>query len=153
MPSESIHVPAHAVRRITGVAKLLVPVVLTAAVTSLTTTWGWIKTRTSVQEIEPLLVEVRLIAKAAQSDSFANHNELVSLQKLSIELAETSVELHAQAEVDRAYNKSPRRAEYIERARRFYLRELKRLLEIHPHDPAEAVRLTRLAVWRPDRDD
>jgi hypothetical protein len=149
----SIHVPGPTVQRAKSIAKLLVPVILTAAATSATTTWGWIKSRTSVEEIRPLLVEVTIAAKAAQSQGFTNHQDLAAQQSLALELSKSLIELHAQAEVDRAYGKSPRRPEYIERARRFYLRELERLLVLHRNDPAEAVRLTRLAVWRPDRDD
>ena len=150
---ESIYVPAATASRIKGAAKLLIPVILTAAATSFTTTLGWIKTRTSVDEVRPLIVDVSIIAKAAQSQGFSNHQTLVQLQQLSAELAKATIELHAQAEVDRAYSKSPRRYEYIERARRFYQRELDRRLTEHPSNPADAVRLTRLAVWRPDRDD
>jgi hypothetical protein len=150
---ESIYVPAATATRLKGFAKLLIPVVLTAAATSATTTWGWIKSRTSVDEIRPLITDVTIIAKAAQSQGFSNHQVLLQLQQLSAELARTTIELHAQAEVDRAYGKSPRRPEYIERARRFYQRELDRRLAEHPSNPAEAVRFTRLAVWRPDRDD
>lgn len=153
MSGGSIHVPATTVQRLKGIAKLLVPVILTAAATSLTTTWGWIRSRTSVEEVRPLLADVTIIAKAAQSQGFANHQDTVALQQLAAELARATIELHAQAEVDRAYSKSPRRPEYIERARRFYARELERRLVEHPSNPAEAVRFTRLAVWRPDRDD
>ena len=149
----SIHVPASTVQRVKGIAKLLVPVILTAAATSATTTWGWIKSRTSVEEIRPLIVDVTIVAKAAQSQGFSNHQDIAALQQLTLELSKTAIELHAQAEVERAYGKSPRKPEYIERARRFYLRELERLLVLHRSDPAEAIRLTRLAVWRPDRDD
>lgn len=150
---ESIRVPAATVRRATAIGKLLIPVVLTAAATAATTTWGWIRSRTSVDEIRPLIVDVNLIAKEAQSQGHTNHSEVLALQALAVELAKATVELHAQAEVDRAYSKSPRRGEYIERARRFYTRELERQLASHGTNPAEAVRLTRLAIWRPDRDD
>lgn len=153
MTAESIHVPASTVRRVSGIAKLLIPVVLTAAATSLTTTWGWIRSRTSVDEIRPLIVEVSITAKAAQSQGFTTHQEVLALKALAAELAKATIELHAQIEVDRAYSKSPRRNEYIDRARRFYARELERRLTEHPNNPAEAVRFTRLAVWRPDRDD
>lgn len=149
----SIHVPASTVQRAKSIAKLLVPVILTAAATSATTTWGWIKSRTSVEEIRPLIVDVTIVAKAAQSQGFSNHQALVALQSLSAEMARSVIELHAQSEVERAYGKSPRKPEYIERARRFYVRELERRLAEHRSDPAEAIRLTRLAVWRPDRDD
>ena len=151
--SGSIHVPASTVQRIKAIVKLLVPVVLAAVATSLTTTWAWIKTRTSVDEVRPLVADVSIVAKAAQSQGFSNHQDLVALQQLAAELARTTIELHAQAEVDRAYSKSPRRTEYIDRARRFYIRELERRLTEHPQNAADAVRLTRLAVWRPDRDD
>ena len=151
--SESIHVPSQTVRRATAIGKLLVPVILTAAATSLTTTWGWIRSRTSVDEIRPLIVDVSLIAKEAQSQGHTNHGQVLALQALGDELAKTSIELHAQAEVDRAYSGSKRRSEYIERARRFYARELERQLAAHPGNPGEALRLSRLAVWRPDRDD
>jgi hypothetical protein len=153
LTAESIHVPASTVRRISGIAKLLIPVVLTAAVTSLTTTWGWIRSRTSVEEIRPLLTDVTIVAKAAQSQGFSTYQDVLALKSLGNELAKSVVDLHAQSEVDRAYSKSPRRNEYIDRARRFYARELERRLTEHPNNPAEAVRFTRLAVWRPDRDD
>ena len=149
----SLYVPASTVQRAKGIAKLLIPVVLTAAATSATTTWGWIKSRTSVQEVQPLLVDVTIVAKAAQSQGFSNHQDILALQSLANELASTVIALHAQAEVDRAYSKSPRRTEYMDRAQRFYARELDRRFAEHRNDPAEAVRLTRLAVWRPDRDD
>lgn len=151
--SGSIHVPGPTVQRFKAIAKLLVPVILTAAATSATTTWGWIRSRTSVDEIRPLIIDVTIIAKASQSQGFANHQDIAALQQLTLELSKSVIELHAQAEVERAYGKSPRKPEYIERARRFYLRELERLLVLHRNDPSEAVRLTRLAVWRPDRND
>lgn len=151
--AESIHVPSSTVRRIKGVAKLLIPVVLTAAATSLTTTWTWIKSRTSVDEVRPLIVEATVIARAAQSQGFTAHQDVIALKALATELAKTTIDLHAQAEVERAYSKSPRRVEYMDRARRFYARELERRLSEHPNNPAEAMRFTRLAVWRPDRDD
>ena len=153
MAGESIHVPSSTVRRIKGVAKLLIPVVLTAAATSLTTAWGWLKTRTSVEEIRPLIVDVSIIAKAAQSQGFSTQQDVTMLKTLAVEMAKATIDLHAQAEVDRAYSKSPRRTEYMDRARRFYARELERRLNEHPTNPADAVRFTRLAVWRPDRDD
>lgn len=151
--AESIHVPSSTVRRVKGIAKLLIPVVLTAAATSLTTTWTWIKTRTSVDEVRPLIVEAKIVAKAAQEQAFSNQQEARKLRHLAMELAKATIDLHAQAEVERAYSKSPRRVEYMDRARRFYARELERLLTEHPNSPADAVRLTRLAVWRPDRND
>lgn len=153
MAGESIHVPSSTVRRVKGIAKLLIPVVLTAAATSITTAWGWLKTRTSVEEIRPLLVDVTIVAKAAQSQGFSTQQDVNMLKALSLELAKATIDLHAHAEVERAYSKSPRRTEYIDRARRFYARELERRLHEHPNNPAEAVRFTRLAVWRPDRDD
>jgi hypothetical protein len=151
--TESIHVPAHHVSRAKAILKLLVPVVLTAAATSATTTWGWIRSRTSVEEIRPLIVDVTIVAKAAQSASFSNEQELHAQQRVTLELCKVATELHAQSEVERAYGSSKRRIEYMDRSRRFYLRELERLLAEHRSDPAEALRLTRLAVWRPDRDD
>ena len=150
---DSIHVPGPTVSRAKAIAKLLVPVILASVATSATTTWSWIKSRTSVDEIRPLIVDVTVMAKASQSQGFSNHQDVAALQSLTLELSKTVIELHAQAEVERAYGKSPRKPEYIERARRFYLRELERLLVLHRNDPAEAIRLTRLAVWRPDRDD
>ena len=149
----SIHVPASTVQRLKGIAKLLIPVILTAAATSATTTWGWIKSRTSVEEVRPLIVDVTIVAKAAQSQGFTNRQDILALQALTAELTRTVIGLHAQAEVERAYGKSPRKTEYMDRAMRFYARELERRLLEHRQDPAEAVRLTRLAVWRPDRDD
>lgn len=151
--SDSIHVPSETARRAKAIAKLLVPVILTAAGTSLTTTWGWVRSRTSVDEMRPLIVDVSLIAKEAQSQGHTNHGQILALQEMAGELAKTAIELHAQAEVDRAYSASKRRGEYIERARRFYARELERQLAAHPGNPGEALRLSRLAVWRPDRDD
>lgn len=151
--TQSLHVPAATVSRVKAITKLLIPVILTAAATSATTTWTWIKSRTSVDEVRPLVADVSIVAKAAQAQGFSNHQDVTTLQQLTAELARTTIELHAQAEVDRAYNKSPRRSEYIERARRFYVRELERRLTEHPNNPAEAVRFARLAVWRPDRDD
>ncbi len=150
---DSIYVPAATASRLKGIIKLLVPVVLTAAATSATTTWGWIKSRTSVDEIRPLIADVSITAKAAQSQGFGHHQSIIALQQLALELSKATIELHAQIEVDRAYSKSPRRNEYIDRARRFYARELERRLVEHPNNPADAVRFTRLAVWRPDRDD
>jgi hypothetical protein len=150
---ESIRVPAATVRRAKAIAKLLVPVVLTAAATAATTTWGWIRSRTSVDEVRPLIVGATLIAKEAQSQGHTNHGEILALQALGVELAKTAIALHAQAEVDRAYSKSPRRVEYIDRAQRYYARELERQLTAHGVNTGEALRLARLAVWRPDRDD
>lgn len=135
----------------------MLPVIGTAALTSWATAWTatvtWFKTRTSVEEVQPLIVDVNLIAKAGQSQAHTNHADIQIQRELTSELARAMIELHAQAEVDRAYASNKRRSEYIERAKRFYMREFDRLLAEYPNHPSEAIRLTRLAVWRPDRDD
>ena len=115
--------------------------------------WGWISSRTSLAEVAPQIAEVGAAAKAAQSGVLTCDNDAKAAKALALETASIQLEMWAQAEVERAYSKSPRRSEYIERARRFYLAAFEQNLERYPHDTATALRRARQAVWRPDRDD
>lgn len=162
--SESIHVPTHTVRRLRSVAKLFIPVITIAAGTAWTTSATWVRTRTSLEEIEPLikkgfdeikpkLDECNDSAKGAHALIDTQRVQIYALQQSALSLVGTLVELHAQAEVARAYGSSKRLPEYIERARRFYAREFERQLSMHPNDIVQALRVTKLAVWRPDRND
>lgn len=115
--------------------------------------WGWLSSRTSLKEVAPKIAEVSIAAKAAQTAVLRCDVETAVAKSLAIETAKTQLEMWGQAEVDRAYPKSPRRAEYIERARRFYLAAFDTYMDRNPNDPASALRRARQAVWRPDRED
>jgi hypothetical protein len=162
--SESIHVPSQTVKRLRALAKLFVPVAMIAAGTAWTTTVTWFRTRTSaeeirpeitrqIDEIRPLLVECGTKAKDALAQANTQHVQVYALQQTALTLATALVELHAQAEVERAYPHSGQLSSFIERARKAYAREFERQLTEHPNDLVTAVKLTRLKVWRPDRDD
>lgn len=153
MPFASIHVPASVVQRIISVAKWLMPFLATGITTITAFGWGWLSSRTSMSEVAPKIAEVSASAKAAQFAVLHCDTETSLAKSLAIEVAKTQLELWGQAEVDRAYPKSPRRIEYIERARRFYLASFESYLDRNPNDPATALRRARQAVWRPDRDD
>lgn len=149
--SDSIHVPSKIGAWLKAIAKLFIPVVMVAAGTAWTTAYGWIKTRTSVDEIKPLIGECNAAAKEAQDQAKTQHAQIYTLQETALTLAEMVVELHAQAEVVRAYSGNKRFPEYVERARKFYHAEFERQQVEHPHEIVRALQLTRLAVWRPDR--
>lgn len=164
--SESIHVPSQTVKRVRGIAKLFIPVAMIAAGTAWTTTVTWFRTRTSAEEVRPEIkrqidalapalakcAEGVEGAKDAQAQAAVQHVQIFALQQTALSMAATLIELHAQAEVVRAYGHSPQVSAYIERARRFYTREFKRQQTEHPNDIVQALELTKLAVWRPDRD-
>lgn len=149
--SDSIRVPSKTVAWFKAIAKLFIPVAMIAAGTAWTTAASWIKTRTSVDEIRPLIGECNALAKGAQDQLKTQHAQIYTLQETGQTLAEMVVELHAQAEVVRAYSGSKRLPEYVERARKFYRAEFERQQVEHPHELVRALQLTRLAVWRPDR--
>ena len=151
--SESIHVPSYTVKRAKALAKLFVPVITIAAATAWTTTATWFRTRPSVDEVTKMTAECTKTAKDAQDQTRVQHVQIFALQQTALIMANAVVELHAQAEVTRAYGTSKRFAEYCERARRFYVREFERQQTEHPNDIVRALTLTRLHVWRPDRDD
>lgn len=127
------------------------PVVAVAAATAWTTTVTWFETRPSVRDVQKLTGACTAIAKDAQEAGKVNHVQIYALQQTALALALMVVELHAQAEVERAYHGSKRLSEYIARARVFYLAEFERQQEAHPNDIVKALRHTRAAVWRPDR--
>lgn len=150
---DSIHVPARVVHRIVAAAKFVMPILATAITAAGAVGWGWISTRTSVAEVAPLIAAVSTAAKSAQSTALTCETDTKIVKALAVELARTQIEMWGQSEVDRAYSKSPRRAEYIERSRRFYLASFEDHLDRNPNDIAAALRRARQAVWRPDRDD
>jgi hypothetical protein len=150
--SESIHVPGQTVKRVKALAKLFVPVVTIAAATAWTTTVTWFRTRPSTAEVQKLTGDCTSVAKDAQDQAKTNHVQIYALQQTSLALAELAVDLHAQAEVERAYGGSKRLPEYIDRARKFYEAEFARQLATHPGDIVLALTLTQRTVWRPDRD-
>jgi hypothetical protein len=115
--------------------------------------WGWLSSRTSMTDVAPRIAEAAASAKAAQIAVLHCDVETSTAKALAIEVAKTQLELWGQAEVDRAYPKTPHRAEYIERARRYYLASFDAYLDRNPNDPATALRRARQSVWRPDRDD
>lgn len=106
-----------------------------------------------MSEVAPKIAEVGLSAKAAQSSAFTCEVEAKLAHALALETARTQLETWAVSEVDRAYSRSPRRGEYVERARRFYAAAFDTYLEKNPNDPATALRRARQAIWRPDRED
>lgn len=150
--SDSIHVPSSQVKRAKALAKFFIPIIMVAAGTAWTTAVTWFRTRTSVDEVRPLIAECNTIAKDAKSMAKEQHAQIYALQNTVLLLAEIEVGLHAQAEVNRAYANSKHYPEYVERARRFYAAEFARQQTMHPNDIVRALTLTRLAVWRPDRD-
>lgn len=115
--------------------------------------WGWLSSRTSMSEVAPKIAEVSIAAKAAQAATLRCEIDTAQAKALAVEIAHTELELWGQAEVDRQYRQSPRRTEYIERAKRFYLAAFDSYLDRNPNDPAAALRRARQSVWRPDRDD
>lgn len=129
------------------------PFLATGITTVGAVSWGWISSRTSIAEVAPKIAEVATAAKAAQAGVLHCDTEAAAARALALETASIQLEMWAHAEVDRAYSKSPRRSEYMERARRFYLAAFEQNLERYPHDTATALRRARQAVWRPDRDD
>lgn len=151
--SESIHVPGQTVKRIKALAKLFIPVVMIAAGTAWTTTVTWFRTRPSTDEVTKLTGDCATIAKDAQDQANRQHVQILSLQNTVLLLANATVLLHAQAEVERAYSGTKRFPEYVERARKFYAAEFERQQLEHPNDIVTALTLTRLKMWRPDRDD
>ena len=150
---ESLHVPASTVQRIVAMAKWLMPMLATGVTTVTALGWTWISSRTSVAEVAPKIAEVSTAAKAAQSSALTCEVEAKMAYALGIETARAQLDTWALAEVDRQYSRSPRRVEYIERARRFYAAAFDTYLEKNPNDPANALRRARLTVWRPDRED
>lgn len=149
--SDSIRVPSKTVAWLKAVAKLFIPVAMIAAGTAWTTAYSWIQTRTSVDEVRSLIGACNALAKDAQDQVETQHVQIFALQQTALTLAEMAVELHAQAEVERAYAGSRHFAQYVERARKFYRAEFERQRVEHPHEIVRALQLTRLAVWRPDR--
>jgi hypothetical protein len=152
MPSESIHVPSGTVKRAKAIAKFFIPIVMVAAGTAWTTTVTWFKTRPSTADVQKLTADCTTLAKEAQDQTKTNHVQIFALQDAALTLARMAVELHAQAEVLRAYGGSKRLPEYIDRARKFYAAELERQLDEHPGELVRALKQAQRAVWRPDRD-
>lgn len=150
---ESIHVPASTIQRIVAVLRWLMPILATGVTTIGAFGWGWISSRTSMAEVAPKIAEIGLSAKAAQAAVLHLEVETAAAKALALETAKMQLEMWGQAEVERAYSKNPRRTEYIERARRFYIASFETHLERNPNDVAAAVRRARQAIWRPDRDD
>lgn len=151
--SQSIHVPATVVEKAAAVVKWLVPIIGTGALSALGLGWTWLHSRTSMVEVAPKIAEVAISAKAAQSDAHHCAVEVESVKALALETARTQLETWAVAEVDRQYSRSSRRAEYIERARRFYLAAFEMYLERNPNEAAKALSRARQSIWRPDRED
>lgn len=151
--SSSIHVPASVVQRIVSIARWLMPMLATGVTTITALGWTWISSRTSVAEVSPKIAEVSSTAKAAASSALSCEVQAKMAQALALETARAQLETWAVSEVDRQYSRSPRRGEYIERARRYYAAAFDSYLEKNPNDPANALRRARQAIWRPDRED
>lgn len=150
--SDSIHVPSAQAKRLKALAKFVLPIIGIAAGTAWTTTATWIRTRPSADEVAKTTAECTTLAKEAQDQGKTNHVQIYALQDAALQLARLTIELHAQAEVMRAYNGNRRMPEYIDRARKFYAAEFERELDEHPGEVVRAVRQAQRAVWRPDRD-
>ena len=136
-----------------AVVKWLLPILGTGALSALGLGWGWLHSRTSLDEVAPRIAEVSIAAKAAQSSGLHNETELAQVKALAVENARLQLQLWGQAEVTRAYARSPNLANYIERARRYYLAAFDDYLERNPNDPAAALRRATQLTWRPDRED
>ena len=150
--SDSIHVPSATAKHLKALAKLFVPVIMIAAGTAWTTAVSWFRTRPSTTEVQKLTAECTTLAKEAQERSETNHAQIYELQNAALAQARLAIELHAQAEVERAYFGSKRFPEYVERARKFYRAEFEKALDEHPGELVRAVNLAQRALWRPDRN-
>lgn len=128
------------------------PILATALTAALGIGWKWLATRASTDDVAAKVAEFSSAAKAAQSSALTCETDINIQASLLHELSLMALESWSSAEVDRQYSKSPRRAEYMDRARRFYRREYETQLLTHANNPAEALRLTMLAVWRPDKE-
>lgn len=149
---QSIHVPASTVQRIKAVLSWVMPILATILTTALGVGWKWLASRASTGEVAAKVAEVSIAAKAAQASALTCETDLRRTDSLTRELLSMELESWSQLEIERQYGKSPRKSEYMDRARRFYQREFETQLLTHANNPAEALRLTRLAVWRPDKE-
>jgi hypothetical protein len=128
------------------------PILATALTAALGIGWKWLATRASMEDVAAKVAEVSIAAKAAQSSALTCETDAKQQALQLHELSVMALETWSQQEVERQYSKSPRKSEYMDRARRFYQREYETQLLTHANNPAEALRLTMLAVWRPDRE-
>ena len=150
--SDSIYVSATTGARIRAVAKLLLPLVAVAATAGWTSAYTWVRTRSSSDDVSAAVGACKTDTKDLVDKLQTQHALVYALQSDVQILAELAIDLHAQSEVERAYGASPRRVEYIDRAVRWHRAEYARRLAEVPGDVRRALTLTRLAVWRPDRD-
>lgn len=149
---QSIHVPASTVQRIKAVLGWIMPMLATALTAALGLGWAWLQTRVSTTELAAKVEPAVTAAKAAQASALTCETDIRRQDLLLQELLSMALDSWSQSEVDRQYSKSPRRAEYLDRAKKFYAREFADQLELHKNNPAEALRRTKLTVWRPDRE-
>jgi hypothetical protein len=150
---KSLHVPATTVQRVVAVVRWLAPYALAGVVAAIGFGWRWFESRTSREDVAALITTATSSAAAAQ----ATAHSAASLAKThTVELVEVwkhVVAMRAELKVLRAYGRAdgPTRSRYIDEAQAFYAREYEIQLASNRNNPAEAVRLALLAVWRPDR--
>jgi hypothetical protein len=148
---DSIHVKASTVERWAAVLRWVWPVVSIAMTTVAGFGFRWVLSRTSIEDVAPLIAKSNIAAAEAQSSAL-HCSSLAEVQSAQLtQITKMLLDTWAIAEVDRAYSKSPRRSEYIDSARKFFAREYSDQLERHANDPARALELARAAEWRPDR--
>lgn len=149
---DSIYVPSSAIKT----WKKVVAVVAAIATPLSPPVVSWVSSRPSRDEMSGEIAKANIAAKAAQSDTLSASNAAEQALALATETARQSAELWGQAVVERAYNNSPRRAEYIERARNYYrdrFDAFRKSTEFRG-DPAGALqRAIKESPWRPDRSD
>jgi hypothetical protein len=153
--SESIHVSSSTVQKIKPVLTWIWRGISAAAVACCGLGFVWLQTRASIKDIGDAVGPANTAAAAAQSTAHHAANVAEEALKLSVETARMQAELWGQAVVERAYNSSPRRQEYIERARAFYVNafdDLRRTPQ-YENDPVGAIERVRRLTWRPDRAD
>jgi hypothetical protein len=149
--SDSIYVPSSSIKRWTKIFGVIAA--LAGPVTPFVV--SWVTTRPSRDEMSKAVVDATVAARAAQSDVLVCSSLAGALEKLAEQQGLATAELWGQAVVERAYNNSPRRQEYFERARHYYRRNFKRLYESPEFRgrPAQALEQVLLLTWRPDRED
>ena len=149
--SESIYVPSSSIKRWTKIFGVIAAVAGPVAPFVV----DWVTTRPSRDEMSKAVEPAMSASRAAQSDVLTCSSLAASLEKLAEQQGLVTAELWGQAVVERAYNGSPRRQEYIERARNYYRRNFKRLYESPEFRgrPSQALEQTLLLTWRPDRED
>jgi hypothetical protein len=153
--SESIHVPSSTVRKIKPVLTWVWRGISAVSVAACGFGWVWLQTRASITDIGEAVEPALTASAAAQSTAHHSANVADAALRLAVETARMQAELWGQAVVERAYDRSPHRQEYIDRARAYYRNAFDDLRKSpqYASDPEGALERTRSMVWRPDRPD